>query len=252
MFLSSKRSKICAAKSPTATLGMLTRRWWSVRFAGDALGDPRGGLKDAVRQRAGALAVLGQLVGGFDLRQDLRLADHHAVETGGDGEQMPHGVVAGPREQLVEDFVDRQLVEIGHELGHGFMRRAPLGIFAGRVDFHAIAGRQQHGLDLGEAGAQPVERGLGLRGAEGQPLAERDRGLMMAAANHLQFHRGPPSVGGRAAREIVSAAAPFATAPSWRALSRCVCPSPLDCRHARCSPATALPARAPRSRSWPR
>ena len=77
-------------------------------FAGHALGHADGRLKNAVGQGAGALAVLGQLVGLLHLGEDLRLADHHAVEAGRHGEQVPHGVLAGALEQIVEDLVDRQ------------------------------------------------------------------------------------------------------------------------------------------------
>ena len=120
-------------------------------FGGHALGHADRGLKDAVRQRAGALAVLGQLVGLLDLRQDLRLADHHAVETGRHGEQVPHGVFARPLEQVVEDFVHRQPVKVGHELRDFLVAGTRLGVFGGRVDLHAVAGREQHGLGLRKA-----------------------------------------------------------------------------------------------------
>ncbi len=85
-------------------------------FGGHALGHAHGGLKNAVRQRAGTVAALGHFVGLFDLGEDLRLAHDHAVEAGGDHEQVPHGILAGALEQVVEDLVDRQAVKVGHEL----------------------------------------------------------------------------------------------------------------------------------------
>jgi 2-oxoglutarate ferredoxin oxidoreductase subunit gamma len=41
---------------------------------------------DRVRERAGTVFFGGQLIGLLDLRQNLRLAQHHAVEAGGDTE----------------------------------------------------------------------------------------------------------------------------------------------------------------------
>ncbi len=102
-------------------------------FVGDAPGHAHRGLKDAVGHRAGAVALLGQFVGLLDLRQDLRLAQHHAVEAGRHGEQVPHRVLAGPLEQVVEDLVDLKAVKVGHELGHGLVagacpRRLPTAV----------------------------------------------------------------------------------------------------------------------------
>ena len=48
-----------------------------------------------MRQRTGGLLLRGQLIGLLDLREDLRLADDHAVETTGHKEQVAHRVLAG-------------------------------------------------------------------------------------------------------------------------------------------------------------
>ena len=83
-------------------------------------------------------------------------------------------------------------MEIGHELGDLFVAGPQLGVFGRGVDLHAIAGREQHRLDLREAFPQALEGLADLHRTERQPLANRDRRMMVAAADHLQFHAGPP------------------------------------------------------------
>ena len=57
-------------------------------------------LKHAGRERTGGLAVLGDGPRLLDLREDLRLAEHHAVEAGRHAKQVPHHrLVVLPREQ---------------------------------------------------------------------------------------------------------------------------------------------------------
>ena len=101
----------------------------------------------------------------------------------------------GPLEQFVENVVDVQPVEAGQKLGQILMRRALLRVFGGRVDLYAVAGREQHRLDVRKARAQVVQRGLGLRRAERQPFANRHRRVPMAATEHLQLHGAPAAEG---------------------------------------------------------
>ena len=69
---------------------------------GHALGHAQCSLKGGVRQRPGGAGAGRQLVGLLHLAENLRLADDHAVEAGGDGEQVPHEIFARMLEQLVE------------------------------------------------------------------------------------------------------------------------------------------------------
>ena len=59
----------------------------------------------------------GHFVGLFHLRKNLRFADDHAVEAGGDAEQMANDVFALERHQLAADFFDRHVVKIGQVIG---------------------------------------------------------------------------------------------------------------------------------------
>ena len=100
------------------------------RFLRHPLGDAQGGLKHFVRQRPGAIALLGQLIGLLHLGQNLRLAEHQAIETGRDGEQMPHGRLARLLEQVVEDRRQVEAVKFGQKFGHLLMarRRGVVGV----------------------------------------------------------------------------------------------------------------------------
>ena len=135
-----------------------------------------------------ALRARGQLVGLLHLRQNLRLADDHAVEAGGHREQVPHEVFARALEQVVEDLQRRQAVELGQERHRVVVRRAGLRRLAGEVQLHAVARRKQHRLRLGIAAAEPGQRLRRLVAAERQPLADLHRRRVMAAADHLELH----------------------------------------------------------------
>ena len=58
------------------------------RFAGHAAGDAERGLKKPCVTGPVLPMLPRQLVGLFHLREDLRFAEDHAVEAGGDAEQV--------------------------------------------------------------------------------------------------------------------------------------------------------------------
>ena len=62
---------MCCAKSPTATLGTLTRRWWMVVSLATSR-NPHGRLERRVRHGAGRLLLHGELVRLFHLCKDRR------------------------------------------------------------------------------------------------------------------------------------------------------------------------------------
>ncbi len=114
---------------------------------------------------------------------------HHAVQAGGDGEQVPHEVLAGPLEEVVEDLDWIETVEVGQELDDVVMRRTGLGSLAGDVQLHPVAGGEQHRLRFRILLPQARKGRRRLILAEGQPLADLHGGRMMAAPDHLQLHR---------------------------------------------------------------
>jgi hypothetical protein len=59
-----------------------------LRFGPHALGDRERSLEQPVQQRTCRAGVLCRAISLLELAQDLRLANHHRVEPGGDGERM--------------------------------------------------------------------------------------------------------------------------------------------------------------------
>ena len=87
-----------------------------------------------------------RLIRLLHLGRNLRFAQHHAVEARRHAEQMPHGRLFLMPVQMFDRFGWIEAVKSGQEIGDLFQRRFR-GAFRGRVNFHAIAGRKQHGLD---------------------------------------------------------------------------------------------------------
>ena len=58
------------------------------------LGHAEGAGDQAVQPAADRAAILGRGVGGLELAQNLRLADHHGIQAGGHAEQVMDGVAA--------------------------------------------------------------------------------------------------------------------------------------------------------------
>ena len=154
------------------------------RFAGHAPGYPQGRLKHGVHQRPRVVLLRGRLIRLLYLGEDLRLAKHHAVEAGGHGEQVPHRGLIAVLIEMVDQLIRIEAMEAGQELGDLIERWRGVA-FGGRIDFHPIAGRKQHGLDAGKHPPPMVERLAGLLGRERQPLAHGDRRAVMAAADDL-------------------------------------------------------------------
>jgi hypothetical protein len=63
------------------------------RLGAHALGGGKGGLEQLVERGAGAAGLLRDAIGVLQLAEDLRLAEHHGIETRGDAEGMRHGVL---------------------------------------------------------------------------------------------------------------------------------------------------------------
>ena len=63
------------------------------RAAAHFLGDRKAALEQLVQIRAQAARFVGRADGILDLPQDLRFAQHHRIEPGGDAEGVAHGIV---------------------------------------------------------------------------------------------------------------------------------------------------------------
>ncbi len=158
--------------------------------AGDAAGDPQRGLKQMVHQRPGAADPPGELVGLLHLAEDLGFAEDHAVEAGGDGEQMSHDLGIFEGDEIAADVVDRHVVEIGQVGERRFDAGGGIVGVGGGVELDTIASREEHGLGLGMAHAPGGERVGRLGRAEGEPLPGREAAMPVAASDHREFDRG--------------------------------------------------------------
>jgi len=99
-------------------------------------GDREGLLEQAVELLADNPAVMRQRPGILHLAQDLRFAQHHRIQPGGDPEQMPDSLTVG---MLVQVAIKRA----GMVFQPAGQCRAILG---DRVQLGAVAGGQQHGF----------------------------------------------------------------------------------------------------------
>jgi hypothetical protein len=153
----------------------------------DALGHSPGVREQRVEQRARGPLGTGSLVSQLDLAGYLALADEHAVETGGDAEQVPDGVQVVVCVEVGADLVGRQAVEIRQEV-----RELLAGLLAftgvAEVQFDAVAGAEQDRLPAG-AGREPVEGPADLLVRESEPFANPNGGSAITATQDHYVHR---------------------------------------------------------------
>ena len=86
----------------------------------------------------------------------------------------------------IESVVISQKVD--HILVSGNVRR----LAGGQIKFDAIAGRKEHGFDVGKPILQTSQGIDGLIGSEGQTFSHLDGRAVVAASDQLQLHHAPP------------------------------------------------------------
>src|SRR5690606_9933824 len=152
-------------------------------------------LEDAVEHRADAAAGLGDGVGFLELAEDLGLAEHLRVESGGDGDGVfdraqSVGGVADAREAFGGD---------GLEFAEGLLESfAGVGGFGDAVDFDAVAGVEHGDLaQAGQGGEGDLER-VHLGGVEREFFTQLERRGVVAGAEHEEL-------GGAAHRAVETA-----------------------------------------------
>ena len=146
-------------------------------------------LKRGVRQRPGCRLLDGDLVRMLYLGENLRFADHHAVQAAGHQKEVADGLPIGPFERMREDLARIQAVDASEKVGdllprwrHPVCRRC--------VQFHPVAGGKEHGLSPRERPSQAIQGKARLVGAERQPLTNLQSRLVMATAENLHPHDG--------------------------------------------------------------
>ena len=140
-------------------------------------------------QRPAGVVLLGDLVGLFDLADDLRLAQHHAVQTRRHLEKVLHGRRSGLLQKIFDEFRFGDLVKIREEAGELGMSRRGSRRLLRRVDLNAIAGREDNGLGGGKSRPQ---FGIGVQHpvhGKGELLADVQTSSQVVAVNNLKVHR---------------------------------------------------------------
>ncbi len=143
-----------------------------------ALGHRERLLEQPVQVLADGAVVARQRPGVLDLAQDLRLAQHHRVQPGGNAEQVAHrGGVA-------------VLVQIALQVaGVAFQpARQVLAVLGHGIQFGAVAGGQQHGFGQLRRLPQRVHRARQRIAAEGRAFAQFHRRGLMVQSEHPQGH----------------------------------------------------------------
>jgi hypothetical protein len=142
-------------------------------------------MEGTVQHQADA-ACLGRMdVGKLELAENLRLADHHRIQTGADTKQMARGVTAC--EPIERAGKERRInFAVGGENIYSFIAGA------GGISRHAdyldpVAGRDQHGFgDCRRTLPEPAERRHDLFIGIREPFADRDRSNAMVNADNEQ------------------------------------------------------------------
>ena len=167
------------ADSPLADFGRLV----------DALGCAEGPVKQAVEVLARGLGLDGPDKGRLDLPDDLRLAEDHAVQAGGDLEQVARRLLSLEPVSQRSEFLDAHVVKLGQCRDEVIGRRRPVGR-SPAIDLHAVARREDDEFGLVEPGPQDGQGSLDGRVVEGQPLPHLQRRRLMIHTHAQNLHFG--------------------------------------------------------------
>src|SRR5580658_1788286 len=163
-------------------------------FGADAFGGGEGRLEQLFELPGHSAAGAGDSIGLFHLAEDLRLADNHGVEAGGDAEEMAHGLAiavlvdvgreCGAIEaEVIQKKADKLIARIGARVG------------ADSVDcgqnLNAVAGGDDHAfLHAGDGGEQARHFGQ-VVAADGDALAQLNGSGFVVHADEGQGHGAP-------------------------------------------------------------
>ena len=143
-----------------------------------------------MEDRPDGLATVGRLVGVADLAEDLPLAEHQALQAGGDAEQVADGRLVVVGDQVRRRQLPGRLVEVGQEVGQvgdpGHRRRV------GRAAYSSTRLQVERTTNStpGKAASERVEPLVAARAFEGQGLADRGRRGVVVDPHGQQPH-GP-------------------------------------------------------------
>ena len=140
------------------------------------LGHGEGLLEQLAQQRAHGPGFFGGARRLLHLTQDLRLAQHHRIEAGGDAEHVTHRILLRMLVEIRVDLLRRQRMVFGQPV------RSGLWIFSRAIQFGAVAGRQDRSFAHGFRPQQVVQGLAHARRVEGHLLADCERGRMVVDA----------------------------------------------------------------------
>ena len=129
-------------------------------------------------ERAGRLRDANRLL---HLTEDLRLADDHGVEAGGDAKRMPHGFTLGESVEVGLELLGLHAVVAGEPLERRIW-------VPGTVDLGAIAGRKNCRLPDRLVPRQFRKSGAKALGVERHALANRERSGLVVQSQRKKLH----------------------------------------------------------------
>ena len=145
-----------------------------------------GGLEQTAEQRADGAGLTRHGVGGLELAENLRLAQHHRVEPAGYAHHVPHRVLLAVHVGAGAQFVDAQAVIVGQPLQHVIAAQLILL----QVQLAAVAGGEDRCLAAGRQPTQLLQRLDQLLRGESNALAHLYRGGLVVDTEGDKGHAG--------------------------------------------------------------
>jgi hypothetical protein len=164
----------------------------------DFLGDGECPLEEVIQQQSEPAGVPGQLLCLLHLAKNLRLPEHHRVESARHPEGVPDRCVVRQHVRMPLEFVDIQLLFRGDEALERPLR--PLRLLHRAVQLCPVAGGDDRRLGKTATGrfrqrlAQPTDGRADLVRDERDPLAHGKRRGRVVQAQCQQLHRGGAGV----------------------------------------------------------
>ena len=118
-----------------------------------ALGDAEGARQDGIEKAADRAVGFGCRVGALDLAQDLRLADHHGIETRRNPKQVMNRLLVGQVVKMRGDLTERDAPALAQKAVH----RGLVPVLRGDGDLDAVAGGENHALGDAVAAHQAAQ-----------------------------------------------------------------------------------------------
>jgi len=156
------------------------------------LRDGEGALEQVVQQQPHAAGFAREPLGLLHLAEDLRLAEHHRIQTAGHAERVAHGIGLRQNVRRALQFLRFEALFGGDEVGERMAGGD--GFFDRAVQFGPVAGGHDRGFGepagvaSGEPVAQPRNGVADLFGHECDPLAQRERRGLVIHAESQQLH----------------------------------------------------------------